>query len=612
MLGLQSKTLRQVSRLANKLPPSLKQQIFKQLPIAVLPGVFDAASIAVVGWMMSALLGKNLRIAMPPIPFVGTDRFDQALFLIALFIVLSWLRSLSKLLALARQERLVGELWLWLTNTIYARILSQPYEFHIGKNEKKLATHLLTNVGQVTKGVLLSLMQLQSSLFTIIFLLLGLIYVGRGYALTLFISLLVAYASFSIVLTPRLRKYASERIKLASLMKQSFFDSLNVIKEVHLSSAEPYFVREFSTTARKVKRIEALAHFMPLVPRQVIEPLGITLIFALGAMPLIFTGGKLVELKQIIPFLATLALASQRITPALQDFFAALTRLRSALPNINSVLGFLKLPPPTGMSAGHESLGISPEGICPKRSIRLTSVTYSYPGRNSPVLSDLSLTIPVGSRTAFVGATGSGKSTTAHMLLGLLSPNSGSLDLDGVPVNEDDLRAWHACCAYVPQVVSFLRGSIIENIAFAEHLETVDTTKVWEALEAAQLQDVVSSLPKGLYTPIGKDGIHLSGGQRQRLALARAFYRRAEFLVLDEATSALDNQTESDVISSIELIARRCTVLVIAHRLSTVVRCDKIYEFDSGRVIASGSYDQLKTSSPTFRRLTMLEGSSVS
>lgn len=607
MASIPSKTLNELSHLMGRLPPRLRRNIWLMFPVSIVPGFLDAASIAVVAWMVSTLLGTKLRYGQPPFASWFADRFELALWLIALFVALSWLRSLTRLGIAAMQERLTGQLWLWLSESIYARILSQPYEFHLDKNDKKLATQLLSNVSQVSKGVMVASMQFQMSIVTVVFLLFGLLYVGRWYALALFFALMTAYAFFSLFLTPYLRRASAGKIRLASAMKQGFFESINVIREIHLSSAETYFRRKFSADARKAKRVEALSHFLPNLPKLIIEPLGITLIFSFGALPALLGDGRVSDIKQIIPFLATLALASQRITPAMQTMFAAITKIRAALPNLVSIRHLLELPEPVGMSLGLPSAGISPEGIRPRRSIRLHDVTYTYPGRDQPVISGLNLTIPVGSRIALVGSTGSGKSTTAHLLLGLLSPQQGALEIDGLAVEPEDLRAWQSCCAYVPQVVSFLRGSVLENIAFAEDPLSVDQDRVWEALEAAQLQDVVSSLPYGLYTPVGRDGLSLSGGQRQRLALARAFYRKAEFLLLDEATSALDNRTESEVIAALEIVARRCTTVVIAHRLSTIRRCDKIHEFEAGALKASGTFDQLRESSETFQDLTRLE-----
>ena len=188
-----------------------------------------------------------------------------------------------------------------------------------------------------------------------------------------------------------------------------------------------------------------------------------------------------------------------------------------------------------------------------------------------------------------------------------MHPRQGALVLDGMPLLDSEMTAWHLCCAKVPQSIQLLSDSIVSNVAFGVAQQEVDKNKVWDALAAAQLDEIVSELPYGLYTPIGDNGISLSGGQRQRLALARAFYRQAKFLILDEATSALDNQTESEVIQSLEIIGRRCTTLVIAHRLSTIKKCDRIHEFSGGKIIASGKFDQLRESSSTFRAMIELQ-----
>ena len=184
----------------------------------------------------------------------------------------------------------------------------------------------------------------------------------------------------------------------------------------------------------------------------------------------------------------------------------------------------------------------------------------------------------------------------------------GELELDGNPLTPEELPAWQASCAQVPQMIQLLDASVRANVAFGIDEQLIDDDKVWEALEAAQLADHVADLPYGLLTPVGENGHQLSGGQRQRLALARAFYRNASVLVLDEATSALDNRTESEVINALEVVGRRCTMVVIAHRLSTIARCDRIYEFDKGELVASGTFAELQERSASFRDLAQLEG----
>ena len=427
-------------------------------------------------------------------------------------------------------------------------------------------------------------------------------------ATVLILLLIAAYMIISLLITPYLRHASRQKIRLEARTAHILLESLGSIRDIRLSNSENHFRDAFLQAGEQSKRYAWASELLPVVPRILVEPFGITIIFAVGAVPALLSGDQ-EKVLQIIPFLATLAVAALRLTPPLQDFFSALTQLRSGLPVVESILDLLDLPSsrPTLATPGVPT----PEGIFPTRSIRLQNVWYRYPTSEDWVLEDVTISIPVGSRIALVGTTGGGKTTAAHLLLGLLQPQKGCLELDGIPVSDLDLPAWQASCAQVPQFINLLDASILENVAFGQAEDTIQQDDVWEALDAAQLDEFVSELPYGLHTPIGENGLQLSGGQRQRLALARAFYRKARFLLLDEATSALDNRTENEVIEALELVGRRCTTLVIAHRLSTVKRCDRIYEFHNGRIKAHGTFEELRRLSESFRDLASLEARSV-
>jgi ATP-binding cassette subfamily B protein len=603
MIG-KSQTLSSLIRLIKVLPPPRKRTLLALVPLAIVSGFSDLLVLALVARLFTVVVGQANE---PPLPWPDLAPADPRLRVIALvfaYICASWFSSLSRLFLRAAQIRLKAVIWRDLSEMALRNLIAQPYEYFLGQANSDLVAKVLINVSRVADIVVLPFLQLLSGFFVIILLSIGVLFIGRLVAVSLIVGLVIAYVLISTMITPYLRFAARQRIALEIETNAVLTESMRTIVDVQLSGSEPYFEQQYAKAGRLAIPFIWKAGVLPELPRALIEPLGITMIFAIGLIPFI-TNKDSVSILTIVPFLATVAVAATKLTPPLQDCFRSVTSLRAGLPDLEQTLQLIDLPN-TRLTIRSPQVP-SPQGVMPRHSIRLSKASYCYPGSDRLVLHDINLSIPVGGRIAFVGSTGSGKTTTANLLLGLLTASQGSLQLDGIDVAPTDVPAWQANCAYVPQAITLLNSNIIANVAFAENEDAIDHDRVWDALQAAQLADIVAELPLGLYTQIGDNGLRLSGGQRQRLALARAFYRNAQFLVLDEATSALDNRTESEVMQAIELIGRRCTLVLIAHRLSTVMRSDYIYEFERGRIKAAGSFDQLRQLSESFDQLASLE-----
>ena len=472
--------------------------------------------------------------------------------------------------------------------------LAKPYVFFLDRNTSSLATNILSEAKQAVRGFVLAALQLLSRGIVTLFVLALLVSLYPLLALMTFGFLGAAYGITFLFVRRGMAESGRLRSQADRARFQAASEALSGIKDIRILGREEPFLRRFARHSRVYEKQMARQQVIASVPRYAFETI------AFGGMLLIvlvlLLRGQGVQ--DIVPTLGVFAFATMRLLPALQSLFAALTALRFSTPSIDVLHRDL------------EALGRRPQPSRPAaplpfhESIELRNVRFTYPGAPKPVLDGFDLRIEANTTVGLVGATGSGKTTTVDILLGLLEPEEGQLLVDGVPITEENRRAWQANLGYVPQQIYLADDTIAANIAFGVRPEEIDMAAVERAARLANVHDfIVSELPDGYETVVGERGVRLSGGQRQRLGIARALYHDPKVLVFDEATSALDNVTEESIFRAVSELGKSKTIVMIAHRMSTVRGCDVIYVLDRGAVQAQGTYDDLLAKSPLFRAM---------
>ena len=472
-----------------------------------------------------------------------------------------------RLLLLWASTRLANAAGADLSLEVYRRTLYQPYSVHVSRNSSTIISSITTKIAYVIL-TLSSCLTISTSSVIIISIVAALFYINPTVALLAALGLGLSYVIITKVCKRKMLYNSAQIAKEQTQVVKALQEGLGGIRDVLLDGTQPAYCDIYQKADAPLRQASASITFISQSPRFAMESIGMVL-FALIALRM--TNGSQGMLTAF-PVLGALALGAQRLLPALQQGYAAWSSIIGHQSSTQEVLELLDQPlPPEASQPLSAPLAF-------KKSIQFDSVKFRYTSETPWVLDNLSFNIPKGTRVGFVGKTGSGKSTCLDLLMGLLKPSSGRIAVDGTVLDERNLRSWQRNIAHVPQAIYLADTSLAENIAFGIPPENIDMKRVREAARQAHIADFIESSPEGYQALVGERGIRLSGGQRQRIGIARALYKEATVLVFDEATSALDHETEQAVMEAIEGLSADLTILIIAHRLTTLKNCTQIIE----------------------------------
>lgn len=488
-----------------------------------------------------------------------------------------------------------------LSVKMLSNYLSKPYVFFLGQNTASLATNILAEVKQLVSGFVMSGANLVSRSAVTVFILALLVAVNPVLALVTFGFLGSAYGLVFLVMRRALADAGNTRSQADRGRYRAASEALSGIKDIKLLGREAPFLERYTRWSRQYENSMAKQQVLVTMPRYAFETIAFGGMLIIVLVSLLSGSG----IQAILPTLGVYAFASYRLLPALQILFQSVSTMRFTVTAVDVLYRDLD-ESDASEAAASQPIRTLAEPLPFTSTIELEGASFRYPQSEREVLAGLDLKIDANTSVGIVGSTGAGKTTTVDLLLGLLTPTSGELRVDGVRITEQNLRSWQRNLGYVPQFIYLADDTVAGNIAFGVPTEEVDQQRLERAARLAHVHDfIVDELQNGYETFIGERGIKLSGGQRQRIGIARALYHDPSVLVFDEATSALDGVTEEAIFQAVSLLGKTKTIVMIAHRISTVRACDVIYLLDRGRVIDFGTYDDLLVRNDDFRAMAL-------
>lgn len=575
------------------------------LLLTALKGFSDTVGVASILPFLSVLAQPELVETNPyaslmyeAFGFTSVENFLFALGLLIIFILV--VGAVIKIVTVYATNRWVEMREHYLSRRLLHTYVRQPYAYFLTRNTSDMSTAILSMARSVVSGMYRPVLNLFNSVVTLILMIVLLVWTNPFIT----ISSVIVIGTCYLVLYLSLRKFIKQKGVIIVDANQDKFrrvnETLTGIKQVKLSSHENFALGLYSHSSQKLAQARAISTTLSQIPRFGLE------VIAFGGivlLTLILFKQNEGAIEKSLPLIGLYAFAGYRLLPVLQLIYSSIILLRLNAPTVATIYEdarYLNKLPPLPTSTIQPMLMNS--------SVKFESVSYRYPGVNLSGLRSINLEIRKGTSIGIVGTTGAGKTTLVDVLLGLLEITEGRILVDEKPLNADNIRNWRAGFGYVPQDIFLSDASIAENIAMGIEKSHISTKKIEYAAKASRLYDFITKeLPEGFDTLVGERGVRLSGGQRQRLGIARALYNNPQIIVFDEATSALDNTTERELISEISQMSGERTIIMIAHRLTTIENCDQIIVLNKGEVIGRGTYAELSDNNPVFRKMASRE-----
>lgn len=585
MVAMNNAGIDTLRRLAQHVSARRKRQLVILLTLMVLGALAELLSLGAVVPFITVLANPARAAAVPMVAqLMQLTEITQAqlpLTVSVLFGALVLFAAATRLSLLWASIKFANGLGAEVGCTLYSRTLERPYTFHVSRNTSEIIGSM-NKVQRLIGGYILPLLTSFTASVLATAIVLTLVFIEPVVALAGAGIFGASYLLIATAVRKRLRQDGLVSARANDDRIQALQEGLGGIRDVILDRAQPIYTRRFARIEERFRRAQARTQFYSGFPRLAIEAIGLLLLSGFAA----FYGNTGKDFETLLPVLGALAVGAQKLLPLVQQIYNGWSSAVASQVAVTNVLDLLDYRAPTA--------GDSPE-IHFHGEIRLRDVGFHYSAaaNSTAVLHNIDLDIRRGQKIGIVGATGSGKSTLVDLVMGLLLPTTGSFTVDGREVTPGNAGSWQRHIAHVPQTIYLSDASIAENIAFGVDPKKIDMDRLKAVARIAQIHDHVTTLPNGYQTTVGERGVRLSGGQRQRIGIARALYKRVDVLVLDEATSALDDATESRLMNELSRTAGGMTVIMIAHRLTTMQWCDRIVHLEQGRIQRMSSYGEL-------------------